>query len=270
MNVYKYEGQQIDVATTERLRTIKGINHRGYCDEYPENTLPAFIGSYKHGFRYVECDVGFTSDDVPVLLHDAYITRTSNGSGLLSDFTFEQVRTKDFGAWKGWYFSGTKIPSLEEFIILCRKLGLHPYIEIKNNETYTQAKIQTIVNIVDAYGMKGDVTYISFSKDYLGYVAAYDPHARLGYIVSTTVDATVISDAVALRTGQNDVFLDSDVYDASVIELCKEAGLPLEIWTIDSRDTIESLDDYITGVTSNNKDASIIKMKKVLSDYKIR
>ena len=93
-------------------RSVKGVNHRGYSTVAPENTLPAYVLSRKMGFQYAECDVSFTSDGVPVLLHDSTIDRTSDGSGSIGSLTLEEVRQYDFGSWKGEQYAGTKIPTL--------------------------------------------------------------------------------------------------------------------------------------------------------------
>ena len=79
---------------------VMSINHRGYSAEAPENTLAAFRMSKEMGFDAVECDVRFTKDGVPVLLHDEKVDRTSNGKGKIGDLTLEQVRKLDFGSWK--------------------------------------------------------------------------------------------------------------------------------------------------------------------------
>lgn len=245
---------------------MKGINHRGYSALAPENTLPAYYLSYKHGFKFVECDISYTADGVPVLLHDSTINRTSNGTGNINDLTFAQVREYDFGSWFSAEYAGTKIPSLAEFLVFCRNTGLHPYLELKDTTTYTTAQIQQIVDMVEMYGMKGKVTYISFSNSYLATVVAYDSKARVGYIVSA-VNATNISRATALRTGENEVFLDSSSYTSAAIELCLAAHLPLEVWTINNETTIQGLDDYISGVTSNDQNAGFIKLEKSLSVF---
>lgn len=245
---------------------MKGINHRGYSTDAPENTLPAYYLSYKHGFKFVECDISYTSDGVPVLLHDSTIDRTSNGTGNINDLTFAQVREYDFGSWFSAEYAGTKIPSLAEFLVFCRNTGLHPYLELKSTTTYTTAQIQQIVDMVEMYGMKGKVTYISFSNTYLASVVAYDSKARVGYVVSA-VNSTNINRAIALRTGENEVFLDSSVYNSAAIESCLAVHLPLEVWTIDNKATIEGLDDYISGVTSDDKNASFIKLEKSLSVF---
>lgn len=197
---------------------IKSVNHAGWY-EAPENTLPAYKASKQHGFYYVETDVSFTSDNIPVLLHDNTINRTGrNADGTeisetinIYDITFEQAQAYDFGIYKSSEYAGTKLPSLEQFILLCRNLGLHPYIELKSSYNYTQAQIESCVDIVKRYGMKDKVTWASFSNTYLGYVKNYDDSARLGYIVSS-VTADSITNALALKTANNEVFIHSVSY----------------------------------------------------------
>ncbi len=231
---------------------VKAVNHRGYCTEAPENTLSAYRLSRKHGFKYVECDISFTADGVPVLLHDATIDRTSNGTGNIADMTLDEARAFDFGSWFSSSFVGEQIPTAEEFIALCRKLALHPYIELK---TGTESQIKALVSLVKNYGMLRNVTWISFSATYLEYVKSADSKARLGYVVdSITSNAT--TKAVELKNDNNEVFIDTGTTDN--IALCRDAEIPVECWTVNNEETILKLDPYISGVTSDNMHAGQI------------
>ena len=162
--------------------TVHSVNHRGYSSAAPENTIPAYIMSKEKGFVCVEADVAFTSDGVAVLLHDNTIDRTSHGSGRISALTFAEVSKYDFGSWKSATYTGTRIPTFAEFIAFCKNVGLHPYIELKNAATYTAAQIRSLVEMVNNCGMRGNVSWISFTATYLGYVRDADPTARLGYL----------------------------------------------------------------------------------------
>lgn len=245
---------------------VKGVNHRGYCNIAPENTLPAYVLSAKMGFRYVETDISLTQDKIPVLLHDDTIDRTSDGSGSLSGMTLAQVRQYDFGSWKSSTYAGTKIPTLEEFLALCRNLGLHPYLELKPSGGYSTQDIETIVNMVGRMGMKGNVTYISFSNVYLAWVADYDDTARLAYVVNS-VTSTKITEALALKTGKNEVVIDSGAYSAEQVTLCKNANLPLELWAnfdSNNKQVLLGWDDYVSGVTNNSLNAEYVLYEKSL------
>lgn len=240
-------------------QNVKSINHRGYCLVAPENTLPAYRLSREKGFKYVETDVSLTSDGVPVLLHDDTINRTArnaDGSTIsdtisIGSITYSQALTYDFGIWRGQQYAGTKIPTFAEFMALCRNLGLSPYIELKESANYTTAKIHQLVDIVREHGMKGKVTWISFAPSLLEVVKDYDPKARLGYVIGNPTD-TEIATARSLMTETNEVFLDAYSYTDTECKRCSDNDIPLEVWTIDNASTIETINPYVTGITSDN------------------
>ena len=68
------------------------IGHRGSMLEAPENTLAGFRHAAENGADAVEFDVDFTKDGHAVVIHDATVDRTTNGSGRVSDFTLEDIR----------------------------------------------------------------------------------------------------------------------------------------------------------------------------------
>ena len=259
---------------------VKSVNHRGWW-ECPENTLSAYRGSAQHGFKYVETDVAFTSDDVPVLLHDKTINRTGknpDGSPYatpnkeIKDITFEDVRKLDFGIVRDPKYKGEKIPSFEEFIKCCRNLGLHPYIELKADTQYTEAQVQKVVDIVNLNGMKGKVTYISFSDQDLLYVKNYDPSARLGRIGGKVVDETMINNLKALKTPTNEVFFDGQAFDNNVLYMTEDVAkklvaidVPLEVWAVYNESEVLKLPSYVTGVTTNKLNAGKVLTKAELN-----
>jgi len=239
---------------------VKGVNHRGFNTIAPENTLPAFAESKKHGFAYVETDVSITSDGVFVLLHDATINRTARnadgtpitGTVNISDITYAQALDYDFGIYKGAEYAGVKIPTLEQFIKFCKYTNLKAYVELKQTAVYTQEQVTSMVALVKKYGMQKSVSWISFNKDYLVYVLNADNKARVGYIADGAYP-TKIADAVSLMTSVNDVFIDmyiGNMYDDAVT-LCVNADLPVEVWTLNSTTQLINMNPYITGVTTD-------------------
>lgn len=69
------------------------VAHRGGTERYVENTRNAFRQAGNSGVGFWETDVRFTSDDVPVIMHDETVDRTTNGTGAVADLTYAQIAT---------------------------------------------------------------------------------------------------------------------------------------------------------------------------------
>lgn len=238
-SIYSYDPDEIK----------RGINHRGFNGIAPENTLPAYRLSRLMGFKYVETDVQFTADGVPVLLHDGTVDRTTNGKGRISELTWDQVCKLDSGTWKGTEYAGTRIPSLEEFLHLCKQIGLSPYLELKAG---TRKQMEQIVQLVEECELTEDVIYISFSSTLLKFMSIINPSATLGFLTGTPLTEEMVSTALDIKTGNNIVFIDSSDKSPAAASLCRQADIPLEVWTVNTENAIKSLPSYITGVTSDS------------------
>lgn len=230
---------------------VKSINHRGWIDA-PENTLSAVRMSKIMGYKYVEIDIVFTSDGIPVLSHDSTIDRCSNGTGKISEMTYEQLRQYDFGSWKSSKYTGEKIPNFKEFLRLCKSIDIHPYIELKSAESYTKKQIGLLVDTVREYGMLRDVTWISFNIDFLYWVASFDKKARIGYLQApTTTNLQYVTD---IKGGGADIFYDCSYEKVTddVVEMLVENEIPLEVWTVNDESIAVNLNPYVSGITTDN------------------
>ncbi len=113
------------------LKLPKIIGHRGAAGYAPENTLEGIHTAADMGVEWVEFDVKLTRDGVPILFHDETLDRTTNGSGLVAEIDFEDIRQLEAGSWFGDSFAGIKIPTLEEAIDVLLERGLGVNLEIK-------------------------------------------------------------------------------------------------------------------------------------------
>lgn len=71
--------------------------HRGGGGLFPENTLEAFKYSAQMGVDVLELDVHSTSDGALVVMHDAQVNRTTNGSGRINELTLAELKKLDAG-----------------------------------------------------------------------------------------------------------------------------------------------------------------------------
>lgn len=98
------------------------FSHRGAMGHAPENTLSAVRKALELGSDYIEVDVHYVDGHL-VVFHDIRLERTTNGTGYLSEHSFEYLRSLDAG-------DGEQIPTLEEVCdLIDSRAGLN--IELK-------------------------------------------------------------------------------------------------------------------------------------------
>ncbi|HEX6819629.1 MAG TPA: glycerophosphodiester phosphodiesterase family protein [Ktedonobacterales bacterium] len=118
--------------TTERnAQTPGGVicyAHRGARAYLPENTLPAFELALDLGAEGIECDVQRTHDGELIIIHDATLDRTTNGTGLVAAAPFDVIRALNAGVRKG---VRAQVPTLTETLSLARDRGARLNLEIK-------------------------------------------------------------------------------------------------------------------------------------------
>ena len=76
-NIYDIQDASDTVDIDRAGNQVKVIAHRGYTETAPENTIPAFVAAAEKGYSTVECDIEWTKDGVPVILHDGTINTTA-------------------------------------------------------------------------------------------------------------------------------------------------------------------------------------------------
>ena len=257
--ISEYEKSKINtVRYTDSQSSIKSVNHRGYNTIAPENTLPAFRLSKEKGFSIVETDIDFTSDGVAVCIHDSTINRTArnlDGSEIeetvsVRETTYQDlIDNYDFGIYKGEEYAGTKIPRYEEFLSLCKKLGLKCYIELKSG---TEQQIKALRDTAFRYGMIDSITWISATYSLLLYMHTYAPKDRIGWVVSEFTSGYL--SGLSALTEENNCFLDIQYTGITeeAVNLAIQNNVQIEAWTVNQNSQMESLDEYVTGVTSDS------------------
>ena len=73
------------------------IAHQGGENEVPSNTMYAYERAMRLGSDMLEVDIHTSSDSKLVVLHDATVDRTTNGTGRVYDKTLRQIQALDAG-----------------------------------------------------------------------------------------------------------------------------------------------------------------------------
>jgi glycerophosphoryl diester phosphodiesterase len=117
--------------TAEHWPYPRWIAHRGAGKLAPENTLAAMRLGAAHGYRMFECDVKLSEDEVPFLLHDSSLERTTNGQGIAGEHSWQALSQLDAGNWHSRPYTGEPVPTLESVAQFCLNNGYFLNIEIK-------------------------------------------------------------------------------------------------------------------------------------------
>ena len=107
---------------TQSEKNIYVAAHRGWSAVYPENTMEAFRAAVGLNVDQIETDVRITRDGELVLMHDAAVDRTTDGTGKVCDYTLAELKKLDAGIKKGEQFRGARVPTFIEFMDLVRDL----------------------------------------------------------------------------------------------------------------------------------------------------
>ncbi len=238
------------------------IAHRGASAYAPENTMSAFRKALDMGAEGIELDVHLSKDGHPVVIHDEKIDRTSNGKGLVKDFTLEELRTFDFGSWFSPEYAGERIPTLEEVLELLEKWDGLLNIEIKSGIVIYPGIEKKLVELVRKYNMEHKVIYSSFNHYSLAELKRIDPDAKIGLLYG---EGLIDPWEYALRVG---AYAIHPVFYAVVPEIvkgCRENGIAVNVFTVDHPDHISRMVDAgVDGIITNVPDIAL----KVINERK--
>lgn len=190
----------------------------------PENTLAGLTAVARLGCLAVEFDVMLTADDMPVLIHDETLERTTACSGRVAGQTLAQIRACD-----------ASVPTLAEAIDLCHRLKLWANIELKP-ATGREAETGAVVGAWLARCWNGRGVISSFSEKSALAARHHLPDAPFALLCETLPANWQMRRA---RLGAVAVHLEAAPVDHAVAESL--AGLPWAGYTVNNQAQADQL-----------------------------
>jgi len=196
----------------------KIMGHRGAKAYEPENTLRSIRRALEMGVEAVEIDVHLSRDGHLVVIHDATVDRTTNGSGRVADLTWAELRRLDAGL-------GESLPGLEEVVEVVRGRA-HLLVEMKDLRA-----IKPLADFFAHHHLFEDAHVISFWHPALKELRQLDPRLRTGVLfVGCPVDPA----ALANQAGAEALVLHYQYVTPTLVHLAHQAGLQVAVWNIDT------------------------------------
>jgi glycerophosphoryl diester phosphodiesterase len=197
--------------------------HRGNPAEFPENTLASFRSAIELGVDIIECDVHMSADGELVVIHDHTLERTTNGTGMVRDHTYAQLRELDAGR-------GEHLPLLHEFLELGHESDVGLAIELKQIPIPYPGVEAKVVELVREMGVLDLAAAISFQHRSVRELKALEPRFHTGILEG----ARPISPLRLVEESGADLY--APHYGAMDPELVAEmhaAGKAVSVWTVD-------------------------------------
>lgn len=161
----------------EKDDTILVAAHRGSHSSHPENSISAIKESIKNEIDIVEIDIRQTKDQKLVLLHDSSLDRTTTGTGLLTEYSYDEIQ--QFNLKFDDNITEEKIPSLEEVLNLAKdKCILNLDFKINEIQAFKKA-----ADLISKYQMEESVIISINDLDLLPKLHAYNGNLRLMPVV---------------------------------------------------------------------------------------
>ena len=213
----------------------KLIGHRGVKDLSPENTIESINLAKKLGLNWVEFDVKISKDLIPILFHDEFLKRTTNGMGLPVNYFYKELKKLDAGSF--FYNTATKIyiPTLKEILLLSQKNNICLNIELKSNKGFEKENIESIAKILIESKFTNQYYFSSFDWNSIIMMKEFLPYAYYGLLI---------------HDFNNNIFL------SNALEICKKykfscCGFNKDVINSDIINEMK-INDLITSVYSEN------------------
>ena len=221
---------------------VTPIAHRGASLYAPENTMPAFIRAHDMGAEHIECDVIVTADNVPVIIHDNDVSRTTNGQGLVNQLPLKTLQSFDAGLWFDKQYQGTRIPTLSELLNWQKKIGFTLHLEIKPIYKKSFANdIRVILDYVTQYGDLKKIKILSFQTKILAELAQRQITLPRVLEVTTCRPQNIQE---ALEIGCEQINVSHRTLTRSQIDSMQRAGLKVGVYTVNDSNHIKTLSGY--------------------------
>jgi glycerophosphoryl diester phosphodiesterase len=212
------------------------IGHRGAPGHAPENTMASFRRAVELGATFIETDLRLSHDARFVAMHDATLDRTSNGRGLVRDFTLAQLRELDAGSWYGSEFAGERIPTLEEILDFAREADVVFYLEIKHEAGW--GVHHGVAAALRAANEPARTVVISFDSSMLRNLRSLDAGVLMGLLFENPI-ANVVEKAQ--QVGARQICPRADLVTAQLLSEAQDAGLQVATWTVNEPSQMDAL-----------------------------
>lgn len=234
------------------MERIKIWAHRGASGYVLENTLEAFEMAVTQGADGVELDVQICKSGELVVIHDETIDRVTTGSGLVKDFTLDELKEYSCG----------NIPTLEEVYCLLRPTELTINTELKTGVVFYPDIETKVLQLASQLDMEDRIWYSSFYHPSICKIKELSPRSKTGLLYSDGwIGVQNYADQLHVQALHPAYY---HLQEEAYFHKCKKYGLKTHVWTVnDEKDMINACEMGVDAIITNYPDVA----RKVVDQY---
>lgn len=228
-------------------KNVRIIAHRGLSGRETENTNVAFVAAGNRSHFGIETDVHITADGQFVLIHDDNTGRVCETDIPVEGSTFEELRALTLKQKNGETGrTDIRIPTLEEYIDICKDYGKVAVLEFKNR--FEKDAIAEVVRRIDERGWLANTVFISFWFENLTDLRELNPDVTVQFLAGVWESYDELLEKLQANRFGFDVH--HSVLTKEFVDKCHAKGIEVNCWTVDDPVRAEELVamgvDYIT------------------------
>jgi glycerophosphoryl diester phosphodiesterase len=235
--------------------------HRGASGYLPENTMVAFEKAVEMGANGIETDVQMTKDGVLVLIHDEYVNRTTDGVGLVKDFTYNELKKLNASNYMKDYSNRTEIPTVEEFVDLAKEKNITVNFEIKSGIILYPQIEEKLINLIYKKDFEKQVILSNFNHYSLVKCKEISKEINTGILY---MEALYMPEEYCKKVGADGLHPYFYALNKAILENAHKEGLTVNPFTVNDENTMKMLLSIgVDGIITNYPD----KLKKIMEDF---
>ena len=228
-------------------KNVRMIAHRGLSGLEPENTNLAFVAAGNRTYYGIETDIHCTRDGNFILTHDSNALRVSGVDAVIEETSLSELRSlrlfdRDGSAVR----EDIRMPTLEEYIRICKKYEKECVLELKNH--MSAHDVRRIVELIEAEDYLDHVIFISFDFENLVYVRSCKPMQRVQFLFQSLTDEIVKK----VKGHRMDIDVRHTALTKEWIDELHAAGILVNCWTVNDPADAERLASWgVDFITTN-------------------
>ena len=228
-------------------KNVRMVAHRGLSGIEPENTCASFVAAANRSYYAIECDIHRTADGRFAVNHDGNLLRIAGEDISVEDHTLEELqRIVLFDKEGGKSRADLRVPTLENYISICKKYGKHCVLELKS--MFTDEETARYIDIIRELDYLDHVTFISFKYENLVKMRKVLPTQSAQFLFKEVTDE-IMEKVIADRF---DVDVKYTALTRENIAAFHKAGIEVNCWTVDDVAEAEALVDMGIDYISSN------------------